>query len=148
MHSFLGNERTNASTTTGDLFAFTASSCLPVEDHSAYWIPTLYDRGRAVEPKAVTVYYGSLLPDKTQTVPFPQGFRMIAGDAKRQVPTPQGAVNQLDRQVRGRVPDRHPRRHARDRLPHDRDRGRRPGPPGEGLCRAGGAVQHSRRFLS
>jgi Domain of unknown function (DUF1996) len=95
MHSFLGNERTNAGTTTGDLFAYTASSCLPVEDHSAYWIPSLYEHGRTVEPKAVTVYYGSLLPDKTQTVPFPQGFRMIAGDAKRQVPTPQGAVNQF-----------------------------------------------------
>jgi len=28
-------------------------------------------------------------------VPFPQGFRMIAGDAKLQVPTPAGSVNQF-----------------------------------------------------
>jgi hypothetical protein len=95
MHSFLGNDRTNAATTTDDLFAFTASSCRPAEDHSAYWIPTLYEHDQPVEPKSVTVYYGSLLPDKTKTVPFPRGLTMIAGDAKRQVATPQGAVNQF-----------------------------------------------------
>jgi len=95
MHTFLGNDITNAATTTADLFAHTASSCQPAEDHSAYWIPTLYEHGQAVEPKEVTVYYGSLLPDKTRTVPFPKGFRMIAGDARRQEPTPKGAVNQF-----------------------------------------------------
>jgi len=31
----------------------------------------------------------------TPTVPFPQGFRMIAGDARLQVPTPAGSVNQF-----------------------------------------------------
>jgi hypothetical protein len=95
MHSFIGNDITNADTTTDDLMMFMASSCQPAEDHSAYWVPTLYEHGQPVEPKQVIVYYGSLLADKSKTVPMPQGMRMIAGDAKKQVPTPQGAVNQF-----------------------------------------------------
>lgn len=95
MHSFMGNNSTNADTTLDTLLANTGSSCKPVEDHSAYWIPTLLENGKAVEPHGVTVYYGSRLSDPTKTVPFPQGFRMIAGDAKRQVATPKGANGQF-----------------------------------------------------
>ena len=95
MHTFLGNHSTNANTTTASLLANTASSCGPVGDPSAYWIPTLYERGVAIEPRGVTVYYSSRLPDPTKTVPFPQGFRMIAGDAKKQVATPAGSPNQF-----------------------------------------------------
>jgi Domain of unknown function (DUF1996)/Carbohydrate binding module (family 6) len=95
MHSFLGNDSTDASTTTETLLANTGSSCKPLDDHSAYWIPTLYEDGKAVEPHGVTVYYGSRLRDSTRTVPFPQGFRMIVGDAKRQVDTPKGAPGQF-----------------------------------------------------
>jgi Domain of unknown function (DUF1996) len=43
----------------------------------------------------VIVYYGSLLADKSKTVPMPQGLRMIAGNSKLQMPTPLGAVNQF-----------------------------------------------------
>jgi hypothetical protein len=95
MHSFLGNDSTNATSTPESLTRFTASSCKPIEDHSAYWIPTLFEDGKAIEPEQVVVYYGSLLDDKTKTVPMPYGMRMIAGDAKKQEPTPQGAVNQF-----------------------------------------------------
>jgi len=95
LHSFLGNDSTNATSTPESLTRFTASSCKPIEDHSAYWIPTLFEDGKAVEPEQVVVYYGSLLDDKTKTVPMPYGMRMIAGDAKKQEPTPQGAVNQF-----------------------------------------------------
>ncbi|AGL18234.1 DUF1996 domain-containing protein [Actinoplanes sp. N902-109] len=95
MHTFLGNTSTNANTTTQSLLANAGSSCAPATDLSAYWIPTLYENGRAVEPSGVTVYYGSRLPNPAATVPFPQGFRMIAGDAKLQVPTPRGTVNQF-----------------------------------------------------
>ncbi|MFD9701767.1 DUF1996 domain-containing protein [Lentzea sp. NPDC059081] len=93
MHSFIGNDRTNANTTFDDLMRFTASSCQPLEDHSAYWIPTLYERDQPVQPGQVVVYYGSLLSDKSKTVPMPQGLRMVIGDATRQVSTPAGAVN-------------------------------------------------------
>ena len=43
----------------------------------------------------MTVYYGSRLPDSTKTMPLPQGFRMVVGDAKRQVATPKGANGQF-----------------------------------------------------
>jgi uncharacterized protein DUF1996/carbohydrate binding protein with CBM6 domain len=95
MHSFLGNSSTDANTTTDTLLSNAGSSCKPAEDLSAYWIPSLYEHGQVVEPKDVTVYYGSRLIDPSATVPFPQGFRMIAGDAKLQVPTPAGSVNQF-----------------------------------------------------
>ncbi|GAA0574217.1 hypothetical protein GCM10010172_68540 [Paractinoplanes ferrugineus] len=95
MHSFLGNDSTDASTTTETLLKNAGSSCKPSADQSAYWIPTLYENGKAIEPHGVTVYYGSRLADTTKTVPFPQGFRMIVGDAKRQVDTPKGAPGQF-----------------------------------------------------
>ncbi|GAA2600958.1 hypothetical protein GCM10010435_95410 [Winogradskya consettensis] len=95
MHSFLGNTSTNANTTTQSLLANAGTSCAPSTDLSAYWIPTLFEHGQAVEPSGVTVYYGSRLADPSATVPFPQGFRMIAGDARSQVPTPRGTVNQF-----------------------------------------------------
>jgi hypothetical protein len=95
MHSFLGNDSTNANTTTDTLLTNAGTSCKPAEDLSAYWIPSLYEHGQVVEPKDVTVYYGSRLTDPSKTVPFPQGFRMIAGDAKLQVATPAGSVNQF-----------------------------------------------------
>ncbi|GGM41101.1 DUF1996 domain-containing protein [Dactylosporangium sucinum] len=95
MHSFLGNRTTNANTTTESLLANSSTSCGPATDLSAYWIPTLYQRGVAIEPRGVTVYYGSRLPDPSRTLPFPQGMRMIAGDAKRQVATPSGAPGQF-----------------------------------------------------
>ena len=51
--------------------------------------PTLYSNGQVVDPAgAVTVYYGSRLKDPSRTQPFPAGFRMIAGNAKQQVDTP------------------------------------------------------------
>jgi Domain of unknown function (DUF1996)/Carbohydrate binding module (family 6) len=95
LHSFIGNAGTDANTTTESLLKFTASSCKPLEDHSAYWIPSLKENGNWVEPDQVVVYYGSLEADPSKTVPLPQGLRMIAGDAKLQVATPKGAVNQF-----------------------------------------------------
>ena len=95
MHTFLGNDSTDANTTTMTLLANAGSSCEPGEDLSAYWVPELTENGEKVDPHGVTVYYGSRLEDPTKTVPFPQGFRMIVGDAKRQVATPKGAPGQF-----------------------------------------------------
>ncbi|GID94316.1 DUF1996 domain-containing protein [Amorphoplanes digitatis] len=95
MHSFIGNDSTDAGTTTDTLLRNAGTSCRPAEDLSAYWIPSLYERGQVVEPKDVVVYYGSRLTNSAATVPFPQGFRMIAGDARLQAPTPAGSVNQF-----------------------------------------------------
>ena len=93
LHTFIGNNSTNANTTDESLLALTASSCDPVQDHSAYWVPSLIENGQDVQPRQVIVYYGSLLADTTKTVPMPQGLRMIAGNSKLQVPTPAGSVN-------------------------------------------------------
>ncbi|MDY7086211.1 MAG: DUF1996 domain-containing protein [Actinomycetota bacterium] len=93
MHTFLGNTSTDAYATTRTLLANAGTTCRPAPDLSAYWIPTLYENDRAIEPKDVVVYYGSRLTDPSATVPFPQGFRMIAGDARLQAPTPAGSVN-------------------------------------------------------
>jgi uncharacterized protein DUF1996/carbohydrate binding protein with CBM6 domain len=93
MHTFLGNTKTDAYTTTSSLLANAGTSCRPAPDLSAYWIPTLYNGDQAIEPKDVVVYYGSRITDPSVTKPFPQGFRMIAGDAKLQTPTPAGSVN-------------------------------------------------------
>jgi uncharacterized protein DUF1996/carbohydrate binding protein with CBM6 domain len=95
MHTFMGNDSTDANTTTMSLLANAGSSCQPGEDRSAYWVPELTENGKKVDPHGVTVYYGSRLKDPTKTVPFPQGFRMIVGDAKRQVATPKGAPGQF-----------------------------------------------------
>ena len=95
LHTFMGNKSTSATSTNESLFTSLETSCEPKEDRSAYWIPTLLENGKPVDPHGVTVYYGSRLKDPTKTVPFPEGFRMITGDAKRQVATPKGAPAQF-----------------------------------------------------
>ncbi|MGA5302286.1 DUF1996 domain-containing protein [Nucisporomicrobium flavum] len=95
LHTFMGNKSTSAASTNASLFAGLETSCEPKEDRSAYWIPTLLENGKPVDPHGVTVYYGSRLKDPTKTVPFPEGFRMITGDAKKQVATGKGAPAQF-----------------------------------------------------
>ncbi|GAA0489532.1 hypothetical protein Ade02nite_73820 [Paractinoplanes deccanensis] len=97
MHSFVGNKAVDAGTTAGDLMKFTATTCKPVQDHSAYWVPTLYDNatGKPVETTGFRVYYRSLRADSKGMMPLPNGLRMVAGDAKKKVPTPRGAQGQF-----------------------------------------------------
>ncbi|MEV0131090.1 DUF1996 domain-containing protein [Dactylosporangium sp. NPDC050688] len=97
MHSFVGNKAAAAATTPADLMKFTATSCKPVQDHSAYWVPTLYDAAtnKPVETTGFRVYYRSLMNTSTGQMPMPNGLRMISGDAKKQQPTPRGASGQF-----------------------------------------------------
>jgi hypothetical protein len=97
MHSFVGNKAVDADTVAGDLLKFTATTCKPVQDHSAYWVPTLYDNatGKPVETTGFRVYYRSLRNNSTGQMPIPNGLRMIAGDAKKKQPTPRGATGQF-----------------------------------------------------
>ncbi|WP_306206387.1 DUF1996 domain-containing protein [Actinoplanes sp. RD1] len=97
MHSFVGNKAVDADTTAGDLQKFTATTCKPSVDHSAYWVPTLYDNatGKPVETTGFRVYYRSLQNTSAGQMPMPNGLRMIAGDAKKKVPTPRGAQGQF-----------------------------------------------------
>ena len=97
MHSFVGNKATDADTTAADLTKFTATTCKPVQDHSAYWVPTLYDNasGKPVETTVFRVYYRALRNNSTGVLPIPSGLRIVAGDAKKKVPTPRGAQGQF-----------------------------------------------------
>ena len=97
MHSFVGNKAVDADTRPGDLMKFTATTCKPVKDHSAYWVPTLYDNstGKPAETTGFRVYYRSLQKKPAGQMPMPNGLRMIAGDAKKKVPTPRGAQGQF-----------------------------------------------------
>lgn len=97
MHSFVGNKAVNAGTTAGDLTKFTATTCKPAQDHSAYWVPSLYDNatGKPVETTGFRVYYRSLMSSSTGQLPMPNGLRMVTGDAKKHQPTPRGSSGQF-----------------------------------------------------
>jgi hypothetical protein len=97
MHSFVGNEAVDANTVPEDLTKFTATTCKPVQDHSAYWVPTLYDNatGKPVETTGFRVYYRSRMNNSTGQMPMPNSLRMITGDATKKEPTPRGATGQF-----------------------------------------------------
>ncbi|GAA2515700.1 hypothetical protein Ahu01nite_092160 [Winogradskya humida] len=97
MHSFVGNKAVDADTRTADLTKFTATTCKPVKDRSAYWVPTLYDNAtkKPVETTGFRVYYRSLQNNSAGQMPMPNGLRMISGDAKKKEPTPRGAQGQF-----------------------------------------------------
>jgi hypothetical protein len=79
-HTFIGNDSTNAFSTLGTLLGGT-SSCRRVGDTAAYWVPTLLsETGSAIEPRSASVYYRRHTLGPVQA--FPQGFKMIAGNAK------------------------------------------------------------------
>ncbi len=82
-HSFFGSTVTDAYTNLGDLLAGD-STCEPSVDLSSYWVPTLFVDGRPVEPAGATFYY--LGEGVNQDVvgriqPFPQGLKLVAGNA-------------------------------------------------------------------
>ena len=82
-HTFFGNQSTNAFSTLSTLRA-ARTSCYLKGDTSAYWVPTLFVRGRPVQPTSVAAYYR--LPNYGDLRPFPRGLRMIAGDAHARRP--------------------------------------------------------------
>jgi Domain of unknown function (DUF1996) len=82
-HTFVGSSTTNAFSTFGSLRAG-ETSCRRRADTAGYWVPTLYHAGQAVLPRGATIYYrrGTL----AEVQAFPNGFRMIAGDATATLP--------------------------------------------------------------
>ncbi|MDH2426578.1 DUF1996 domain-containing protein [Sphaerisporangium sp. TRM90804] len=84
MHSFFGNTTTDAASTAASLLKGD-STCSPRVDLSSYWVPTLYDGDKPVEPTGTTFYYlGEGVRDDVvaKTRAFPLGLRYIAGNAK------------------------------------------------------------------
>ena len=84
-HSFVGNTRTNASSTLDALLA-SGTTCQRPGDTAAYWMPTLYVDGQPVTPTHAQIYYRR--STRRHVEAFPPGFRMIAGDAKATSPQP------------------------------------------------------------
>ncbi len=84
-HTFIGNDTTNAFSTSPATLLGKSTSCRRAGDTAAYWMPTLIDpNGNPVTPRSASVYYRRHTLDPVQ--PFPQGFRMIAGNSKATAP--------------------------------------------------------------
>lgn len=82
-HSFVGNRSTSASSTLESLLR-AGTTCRREGDTAAYWMPTLLVNGRAVAPLGATIYYRRRTLENVE--PFPQGLRVIAGDARATSP--------------------------------------------------------------
>lgn len=88
MHSFFGNDTTDAHSTL-DSLAGGRSTCSPEEDLSSYWTPTLYDGDQAIEPTGTTFYYLGEGVDEEVTKriqPMPRGLEILAGNSKAESP--------------------------------------------------------------
>jgi hypothetical protein len=78
-HTFFGNRSTDAFSTPAWLRAAGQTSCRLRADTAAYWAPTLFVGGRAIEPLGVVAYYVRRTREAVQA--FPAGLEMIAGSA-------------------------------------------------------------------
>jgi hypothetical protein len=78
-HTYFGNRSTNAFSTPASLRAAGTTSCRVRSDTAAYWAPTLFSQGRAVEPRGAVVYYVRRTLDPVRA--FPAGLKMIAGSS-------------------------------------------------------------------
>jgi hypothetical protein len=79
-HSFMGNNTTNASSTTSTLSGG-STTCKAPGDKSAYWMPTLYNGNTEVRPLGPqTIYYKSGVTDYRTVRPFPKGLRFVVGN--------------------------------------------------------------------
>jgi hypothetical protein len=81
MHDFLGNRSTNAASTAASLRAAGTTSCRRAEDLAAYWVPTLYQTGRAVKPVNATAYYRTAGRVPATIRSFPANLKLIAGNS-------------------------------------------------------------------
>jgi Tol biopolymer transport system component len=78
-HTFFGNRSTDAYATPAGLRKNRRTTCNDRADASAYWVPTLYVAGRAVEPLALVATHTRRTVRPVD--PFPAGLKVIAGDA-------------------------------------------------------------------
>ena len=85
-HDFIGNRSTSADSTYESLRA-AGSTCDLDGDTAAYWVPTLYQNGKALKPDRVLIYYKTH-HDPERVRAFPRDLRMIAGDARATSPQP------------------------------------------------------------
>jgi hypothetical protein len=86
LHTYFGNTAANASSTAESIRTSGNSTCRGgIANRSAYWVPAVIDQnGTPLKPHSAQVYYKTgyegIAPSQVNV--FPQGLRMIAGDAK------------------------------------------------------------------
>jgi hypothetical protein len=78
-HTYFGNTSTSAASTPASLRSAGQTTCNLAADTAAYWAPTLFRDGRAVEPLGAVVVYARRTFDAVD--PFPAGLKVIAGNA-------------------------------------------------------------------
>lgn len=89
-HEFFGNTSTNENSTTQSLLA-APTTCAKigqftdVNDHSAYWVPSLYQNGKRIAPTAVYASYAQLSGSNGSVSPFPNGFKAVTGRSSQTV---------------------------------------------------------------
>jgi hypothetical protein len=81
-HTYFGARSTDAFSTPALLRRAGRTTCRLPADTAAYWAPTLFVEGRAVEPLAVVAFYVRRTADEVD--PFPAGLKVVAGDASAQ----------------------------------------------------------------
>jgi len=80
-HTFFGNKTTNANSSLASLQKGTTSCKVPA-DRTAYWMPTLTNGTKVIDPIETITYYKSDVKDYTSVRPFPKGLRFVAGSPK------------------------------------------------------------------
>ena len=92
LHNIVGGNGFNFSMSYADARESTCSTCKAKADKSNYWIPQLYVKARngsfhGVGNGGATIYYLQRRePPTEELLPFPEGFRMLAGDSKLRAP--------------------------------------------------------------
>lgn len=103
-HTFFGNTSTNASSTPASLRAAGRTTCRLRGDTAAYWAPTLFVDGQAVEPRAAVAYYVRRTVEPVQA--FPAGLQVVAGSAAaRSAQGRQVTFWSCGREVSATIPD-------------------------------------------
>lgn len=84
LHSFFGSDAVTIGTKKSSTLREGCTNAENINDLSVYWVPTLlYQNGGDWEPVPVmrfSAYYG--LGDNGPDIPFPENFKMVAGDTK------------------------------------------------------------------
>jgi hypothetical protein len=90
LHTYFGNTGANAHSTAESLRNSGNSTCRGgIANRSAYWVPAVIDNaGKPLKPRSAQIYYktgyNGIAPRDIKV--FPQGLRVIAGEAKRAEP--------------------------------------------------------------
>jgi hypothetical protein len=86
LHAYFGNTAANANSTAESLRNSGNSTCRGgIANRSSYWVPAVIDKnGTPIKPETAQFYYktgyAGIAPSSVKV--FPQGLRIIAGDAK------------------------------------------------------------------